>query len=82
MIHHLDNTESAGPNSKTAGEKWRRRKKQPATINENHARELMELHTISPKAGYTQEDVIFLAEIMTGWQQKWSKSQLETAVSN
>ena len=59
--------------------KWRRRKKEPATINENHARELMELHTVSPKAGYTQEDVIFLAEIMTGWQQKWSKTQLETA---
>ena len=36
-------------------------KKRPATINENHARELLELHTVSPKAGYTQEDVIQLA---------------------
>ena len=38
----------------------------------------MELHTVSPKAGYTQEDVIQLAEVMTGWQQKWSKTGLET----
>ena len=78
MIHHLDNSESAGPKSKTAKEDWRRKKKRPASINENHARELLELHTVSPKAGYTQEDVIQLAYIMTGWQQKWSKSRLET----
>ena len=78
MIHHLDNSESAGPKSVTAGEEWRRRKKKPATINENHARELLELHTVSPKAGYTQEDVIQLAYIMTGWQHRWSKKNLET----
>ena len=78
MIHHLDNSESAGPKSITARDEWRRRKKRPATINENHARELLELHTISPKAGYTQEDVIQLAYLMTGWQQRWSKSNLET----
>ena len=78
MIHHLDNSESAGPKSVTASEDWRRRKKEPATINENHARELLELHTVSPKAGYTQEDVIQLAYIMTGWQHRWSKKNLET----
>ncbi len=78
MIHHLDNSESAGPKSVTASEEWRRRKKEPATINENHARELLELHTVSPKAGYTQEDVIQLAYIMTGWQHRWSKKNLET----
>jgi len=78
MIHHLDNSESAGPKSKTARAEWRRKKKKPATINENHARELLELHTVSPKAGYTQEDVIQLAYIMTGWQRKWSKTRLET----
>ncbi len=48
-------------------------KKEPATLNENHARELMELHTISPEAGYTQKDVQELAKIMTGWRPKWSK---------
>ena len=52
--------------------------KKPATINENHARELLELHTVSPKAGYTQEDVIQLAYIMTGWSHKWSNKELET----
>ncbi len=78
MIHHLDNSESVGPKSISAREEWRRRKKEPATINENHARELMELHTVSPKAGYTQEDVIQLAYIMTGWEHRWSKKKLET----
>ncbi len=78
MIHHLDNSESAGPKSVTASDDWRKRKKEPATINENHARELLELHTVSPKAGYTQEDVIQLAYIMTGWQHRWSKKNLET----
>ncbi len=78
MIHHLDNSESAGPKSKTARAQWRIKEKEPASINENHARELLELHTVSPTAGYTQEDVIQLAYIMTGWQRKWSRSQLET----
>ena len=41
MIHHLDNSESVGPKSISAKEEWRRRKKEPATINENHARELI-----------------------------------------
>ena len=71
MIHHLDNSESFGPNSKK-GMEWRE------TINENHARELLELHTVSPNAGYTQEDVIQLAYIMTGWSHKWSRKNLET----
>ena len=78
MIHHLDNSESVGPKSTSAKEEWRRRKKEPATINENHARELLELHTVSPKAGYTQEDVIQLAYIMTGWEHKYGKKSLET----
>ena len=78
MIHHLDNSESAGPKSATAFKDWRRKKKEPATINENHARELLELHTVSPEAGYTQEDIVQLAYIMTGWQRRWSKKHLET----
>ena len=72
MIHHLDNSQSVGPNSKS--KQWNPR----GTINENHARELLELHTVSPSAGYTQEDVIQLAYIMTGWSQKYSKKGLET----
>ena len=73
MIMHLDNKDNIGPNSESAKQEWRRKEKRPATLNENHARELMELHTISPKAGYTQEDVVELAKIMTGWRPKWTK---------
>lgn len=36
-------------------------------INENHARELLELHTVGVRGGYTQEDIIQLAFAMTGW---------------
>jgi uncharacterized protein (DUF1800 family) len=36
-------------------------------INENYARELMELHTLGVDAGYTQKDVMELARILTGW---------------
>ena len=71
MIHHLDNSESVGPNSKRGIESR-------DTINENHARELLELHTVSPEAGYTQNDVINLAYIMTGWGHKWNNKVLET----
>ena len=73
MIMHLDNKDNIGPKSESAKQEWRRREKKPATLNENHARELMELHTISPKGGYTQEDVQELAKIMTGWRPKWTK---------
>ena len=48
MILHLDNSENVGPKSEDARADWRKRKKRPATINENHARELLELHTVSP----------------------------------
>ena len=73
MIMHLDNKDNIGPKSESAKQEWRRKEKRPATLNENHARELMELHTISPKGGYTQEDVQELAKIMTGWRPKWTK---------
>ena len=71
MINHLDNSDSVGPRSKY-GINSRE------TINENHARELLELHTISPEAGYSQDDVIQMTYVMTGWQYKWSQSKLET----
>ena len=81
MIHHLDNAENVGPKSEDARAEWRRRKKRPATINENHARELLELHTVSPNSGYTQENITELALIMTGWapDDKYWKTKLETA---
>ena len=75
MIHNLDNSESIGPNSKRG--RWRRQNGELATVNENHARELLELHTVSPAAGYTQKDVIALSYIMAGWEHPHSKKRLE-----
>src|SRR6266567_2372603 len=39
----------------------------PKGINENYARELLELHTLGVEGGYTQQDVIAVARIFTGW---------------
>jgi len=43
------------------------RRRVPTGINENYARELLELHTLGVDGGYTQEDVINVARIFTGW---------------
>jgi uncharacterized protein (DUF1800 family) len=60
MLMFLDNQASIGPNSK-AGQKNKR------GLNENLARETMELHTLGVNGGYTQADVTTLARIITGW---------------
>jgi uncharacterized protein (DUF1800 family) len=60
MLIYLDNVGSVGPDSR-AGQRGRR------GLNENLARECMELHTLSPAAGYTQADVTNFARILTGW---------------
>ena len=60
MLLYLDNAESVGPDS-PAGQRSHR------GLNENLARECMELHTVSPAAGYTQADVTDFAKILTGW---------------
>ena len=60
MLMYLDNELNTDPNSAAA----RGNKK---GLNENYARELMELHTLGVNGGYTQEDVIALAKILTGW---------------
>lgn len=60
MIFFLDNQQSIGPDSR-AGQN---RKK---GLNENLAREIMELHTLGVNGGYTQADVTSLARIITGW---------------
>ena len=43
------------------------RRRRPTGINENYARELLELHTLGVDGGYTQQDVINVARIFTGW---------------
>jgi uncharacterized protein (DUF1800 family) len=66
MLYYLDNWLSIGPNS-PAARRMDARNHQPHGINENYGREVMELHTVGVEGGYTQKDVIALANIMTGW---------------
>ncbi len=60
MLNFLDNAQSVGPNSK-AGRNRR------AGLNENLAREILELHTMGVGSGYSQGDVTQFANILTGW---------------
>jgi uncharacterized protein (DUF1800 family) len=60
MLFFLDNQQSIGPDSK-AGQNRKR------GLNENLAREIMELHTLGVGGGYAQADVTTLAAIITGW---------------
>ena len=75
MIHNLDNSESIGPHSEWG--KNRRKRGKLATVNENHARELLELHTVSPVSKYSQKDVVQLSYIMAGWEHRHTKKRKE-----
>ncbi len=59
MLYYLDNWKNIKPQSN-------KKKKRRKGLNENYARELMELHTLGVNGGYTQSDVISLAKILTG----------------
>ena len=82
MLFYLDNWQSVGPNSELAlygpqqrgGRRGRfarprpqQGKNRPSGLNENYAREIMELHTLGVDGGYTQKDVTELAKVLTGW---------------
>jgi uncharacterized protein (DUF1800 family) len=60
MLVYLDNARSIGPDS-VAGLRQRR------GLNENLAREILELHTLGVRSVYTQEDVTRFANVITGW---------------
>jgi uncharacterized protein (DUF1800 family) len=60
MLFYLDNRQSVGPNSRAG-------KNRNVGLNENLAREILELHTLGVDGGYTQADVTALARILTGW---------------
>lgn len=60
MLLYLDNAQSFGPASPAGRNRQR-------GLNENLAREILELHTLSVAGGYTQADVTALARILTGW---------------
>jgi uncharacterized protein (DUF1800 family) len=65
MLWYLDNWQSVGPDSKAAGRNKNGKPNQG--LNENYAREVMELHTLGVNGGYTQKDVTELARVLTGW---------------
>jgi uncharacterized protein (DUF1800 family) len=69
MLFFLDNQQSLGPDSR-AGQNRKR------GLNENLAREIMELHTLGVGGGYTQDDVTSLARIITGWTFAGRQGQL------
>lgn len=60
MLFYLDNWLNTEPHSKGAVGRFN-------GINENYAREVLELHTVGVDGGYTQADVIELAHVLTGW---------------
>ncbi len=69
MLLYLDNTQSIGVDSK-AGMRARNAPNPKAArrgLNENLAREILELHTLGVDGGYTQGDVIEFAKAITGW---------------
>jgi uncharacterized protein (DUF1800 family) len=60
MLNFLDNAQSIGPDSKAGLNRNR-------GLNENLAREILELHTMGVGSGYSQKDVTELARVLTGW---------------
>ena len=65
MLFYLDNWQNSAPGSAPILQ-GKKGKQIASGINENYARELMELHTLGVDGGYTQQDVIALAHILTG----------------
>jgi len=73
MLMYLDNASSAAENSRPLNRKRKvdiarqQKPKRVKGLNENYAREVMELHTLGVDGGYTQQDVTEAARVLTGW---------------
>ncbi|MEP3420202.1 MAG: DUF1800 domain-containing protein [Erythrobacter sp.] len=70
MLLYLDQFRSVGPNSPFQQRRERRRRENgqaPRGLNENLAREILELHTVGVDGGYSQTDVTEFARALTGW---------------
>ena len=66
MLTYLDNVWSAGEKSERV-KACRRKPDCQAGLNDNLGRELLELHTVSPAAGYTEDDIRGAAKVLAGW---------------
>lgn len=66
MLLYLDQAQSVGPRS-VVGMRAAERDQRPRGLNENLAREILELHTLGVRSGYTQDDVTEVARALTGW---------------
>jgi uncharacterized protein (DUF1800 family) len=84
MLLYLDNHLSVGPNSPAvtgANKRAARKGNRPARmqgrgLNENLAREILELHTLGVGSGYTQTDVTTFAKVITGWSVSGNAGEL------
>lgn len=68
MQFFLDQAQSIGPNSLFISRLGPRNPRRRSGLNENLAREIMELHTLGVRTGYTQADVTEFAKALTGWR--------------
>lgn len=66
MLVYLNQAQSTGPNS-PAAQRAAMRSGKARGLNENLAREIMELHTLGVRSGYSQADVTEFARVLTGW---------------
>ena len=67
MLLYLDQAKSIGPTSRAAERLAARDPSKKRGLNENLAREILELHTLGVRSGYTQADVTEFARALTGW---------------
>jgi uncharacterized protein (DUF1800 family) len=74
MLRYLDNVRSVGDGSRLA---QRQRAKRTLGLNENLAREILELHTLGVDSGYSQADVTEFARALTGWSTPLPRETLD-----
>lgn len=67
MLMFLDNHVSVGPNSRYIKNRKKSKTKKHYGLNENLGRELLELHTLGVRGGYTQADVTHTGQLLSGW---------------
>jgi uncharacterized protein (DUF1800 family) len=82
MLLYLDNAVSVGDDSMLARRRQRREGQRKLGLNENLAREILELHTLGVDGGYAQQDVLELARAITGWGTPLPRELLQNGAAN